>query len=53
MNYRGRKSEKIETNTVVPDSMNEVWVHYKYFIINFRASISICFLIAKGYDFNQ
>lgn len=51
MSYRGRKSKETDTNVIVPESMTEVWMWYKYFIINFPFLIS--FIIAKGYDFNQ
>lgn len=48
MSNRGRKSKKTETSIIGFENMNEVWMLYKYILINFP--FLICFLIAKGYD---
>lgn len=49
---RGRKFKETDTDVIFLERMDEVVVGYKYFINNFPFSISIYFLIAKGYNFN-
>lgn len=53
VSYRGRKFKETDTDIIFLECMDEVEVWYKYFINNFPFPISIYFLIAKGYHFNQ
>lgn len=53
VSYSRRKFKETYSDVIFPERMDEVVEWYKYFINNFPFSISIYFLIAKGYHFNQ
>lgn len=51
--YGERKFKEADTDVIFLERMDEVVIWYKYVISNFPFSISIYFLVAKGYYLNQ